>query len=334
VTTLGLLYADKLNEVVGAEVQVDTITYEQLGNISEYVRWMTNPSILNEDEHFEKARELKHNPRAFALPLPMGCLIGSVSVEPELISFYAYLGVICAAAVKDATGSGNQALTVSRFRAIRDKYKWATDNYPFLGGSSAPSVFSLDKLSDVWKRLPITKRVFFTSVCRIAEIGGSAEDEALFLTLRLMKFSDMTHVMIIGSFLVAYPWAASIPSLAPSVINFDNETRRLMKMCPDVKDSAGRTVLTAGRVAEKDASLLPYAKLIHGDTLDIVKRDSMLPLLYVAKRQLSITQHTLASYTVDSEFPQVYDDFLRVMELRGGIAVENDVVEEEEEEEE
>jgi len=319
-----------MEEMLSNEVQHERLTAVHVSQISSIVDVYAHSKGCSDEELGERFKNCGWNPNRVNLPLPIDYeddLIGGV---PELLSLYAYLGVLCVACVKDASGSGEAALTTARFKAIREKYKLTKEGYPFLGGDAAPSISSFVNLTESWKRLPVTRRVMFSHFGKIASISGSAEDEALFTTIKLMKFADMVHVSIIGSFLVAYPWAAQLPSLQASIINYDNETGRLLNMCPDLADNMGRKMYSHDRKVLKDAALLPYAKLIHGDGLDIAKRDTMLPLLYVAKRQMMINFPTLSNYQVPEEFPLAFEEFEITLRFRAGGLHEDETAEDDE----
>jgi len=306
---VGALYTDSITQAIGFELDVVRLSQGEMHAICESVNTLLGLPDMTPDKF--KMTLTKHIGvlKKLQLPSPGDWALGAFAVEAPTTAYYAYLGVIAMAAVKDASGTGEQALTTNRFRAILSKYHWAKEDFPFLGGDLAPSTHAFTMFNHSWTLLPSTRRLFFTNSGKITELGGSAEDEAFLTTFRLMKFSDMTHIAIINGFLDTYSWAVKLGSLQRSVINYTQEVDKMYNMCPQLPDERGLPQKTIDGLIIRDATLLPYVKAIHQDSLDIGNRNLMLPLLYVAHRALMEDDPNLASYVVPENYPGAWAEF-------------------------
>jgi len=244
-------------------------------------------------------------------------LIPEIRLVPELpaglpsetVMWYAYFGVIIFAMVKDVNDTGGAALKVNRYRALKSKYGWDDGTAPMLEEAARPSDHAFAQINRAWVRLPELRGPLFRYLCRISEIDASVEDEAVFSVVRLMKYADLTHIALIGQFLVEYPWAVELPLLAGSVRGYLTSIQQLLGMCDDRRDAGGRLMLRADGNREKETTLLPYIKLLHSDKLDIAKREKVKPLLYLAHHVLKATVTTLGAYAVPEQYPAVLAQF-------------------------
>jgi hypothetical protein len=129
-----------------------------------------------------------------------------------------------------------------------------------------------------------------------------------------MKYTDLAHVVIIHRFLNEYPWAAELPSLQSNIRSYNQGLSQLEGMCEDLLDARGNPVLLPNGKRRKNLSAMPFVKLIHGDSLDVAKREGVRVLLYVAWEVLRQTDTTLGSYTVPESYPSALNEFYSALD--------------------
>jgi hypothetical protein len=323
-TLIHFLYKDVVTPVINHELQPVQMTVAQLEVISAMVVAVAERPKGSQQTAAPLFKDAGYKKSLFDLPVIAGPAVGSVMWVEEWTAMYAFLGVICFTVNKDITGSGENALRSARFIALSNKYKWSPDKYTFLGGSLSPNEHAFEMTTAAWKRLPVTRRVFFSYAGKIGELSGTAEDEALYTTVRLMKWTDLAHVQIITTFLSQYGWAGSCPALRASITEYNNSISQMVSMCPVLYDTMGRKITRTGGAEARDVALLPFIKAIHGDGLDVARRDRFLPLLYVAHKVLSTDNTTLASYQVPESFQAAYDEFIAVKRMMEAVTAEDE----------
>jgi hypothetical protein len=224
---------------------------------------------------------------------------------------YAYYGLVCATIQKDASRTGWEALSKNRPRALISKYGWSVDQYPYIGGSYSYSQPAAMWMRRQWMLMSQMRRALFTYFCSLGTLDTSAADESLFTTVRLMRWTDLSHIAIIYRFLTEHPIAAEAPVLTPHVAVYHTAVQQLIQWCPDVKDSAGAPVFGADGIVQKDTSALAFVKIFYYDKGEIAPRKIMEPLLQVAGAFLTAGDALLAGYSFPTGYTALVADVQR-----------------------
>jgi len=325
---MALLYRHLIDSVDRSEVYIQELGQDEMDELTAWYEWCQGESPMQYTVAEANRVNLMKAVPGDIFPRGYTYIPHLIEQQHDILEMYAYLGIVLFAVSKDAGRQGERALKVARPEAALLKYRWTSTDVPSIATRLAPTAHAFQMINNSWVRLPSSRLVIFSYVCRIASLNAPATDEAVFLTVRLMKWSDHSHIALISEFLTKYPWATRISSLTSSVSAFNSAVSQMIQMCPPLRDDRGIIRKNSAGVAMIDKELMPYTKVLHGDKLDIGKRDTMSPLLWVAYNALLPDHPSLSQYTVEDRFDTVYTDFLR---LRDEIYAEDQEEEEEEE---
>jgi hypothetical protein len=261
---------------------------------------------------------------AVALPQLKHTAIEAKCRQVEMSVWYGLLGVLVLAATKNIDSAGSHALTTNRFAALMSRFSWdATTAFP-LSEHGRPNDIAFGGLNLAWVRLVGYKRATFKFTAKLLASEKSAEEEAYLTTTRLMRFAELSHIIIIHSFIQRYAWASLVPSLEVDAQNYFAGLRQLYEMCEPLLDHRGNPIKNEHGTVLRDSAEMPYLKMIYGDSLDLAKRDGMLKLLYVAWSVLKETETTLNDYEVPDSFPTALAEFQNMKRDLLELAVEQD----------
>lgn len=244
------------------------------------------------------------------LPVSWICAPIAYSMAFDHTALYGILGMICFCLHKDAAGSGSEALKTSRYNALMKKYSLDVKDYPYYGPLMGATTKGLTELKVAWANNPILKKTVFTELIKFSGQDTTLEQDYVFLFVRLMRWSDLSHIPIITEALNMYPGLDIIPQLRPSLIAYKAGVNQMRMMCPDLLDASGGSVKDSNGAIVKDISAMPFLKLISGDKKSIAQRDTMLPLLAVSVYLLCKTKEKLRQYAK----PQGYDSLEQEVE--------------------
>lgn len=293
---IALCYPEALKPLDGKDVKLVTLDAPKLTTIGTTLQEVTKITGKSKDELKDK----------FAAALKKGSLpdfpdLGACNPADLKTSFdtkipYAYLGILCLTIHKDVMGSGAVAVTQARPKNYKDKYHWDAASAPHVLGSLAPHTNMLVASGIAWKNMPAARSAFFRIATAISTFDASAEDEALHLMVRMLKWDDLGHMPIIGDFLNDYPEANFCPALQSSIKAYDRGMIQLYKSCPVLLTPDGRPSKNADGELEYDVTQLPYVKIYHTDKLEVSTRKSMEPVLAVALHEGKTKRQSLAAY--------------------------------------
>lgn len=311
-TLVYTLYGGLFSSEVLSTLSLNVLKQSEIEACEDFMVYMKQCAIDSLSPDDNRVDELDEKMNLSMLPALGDIAPLLVKAGREMATYYAYLGVLMFAIVKDVSATGKEALMVSRSSAVTKKYKWTEESAPFLFQGALPLIHGFTKISSAWLRLPAVKYVLFKYVARLSDTIVSTEDEAMFTTARLMQFADLAHVMIIGQFIKMYPWVVSLDELSSDLANYKEGWDSLVAACPDI--TSYKSSKSGKKVAyiHKDISVIPYLKMIYGDKKDLAKREGMKVLLYVAYQALKEDIPTLSSYKVEYEAKTAYNKFLDV----------------------
>lgn len=304
------LYSGALSAERARGVVIHVLTNDQRDAIVSFIDSLRGLSARPTQQEIDAVTDARTGLGGLILPTAQAISGHIVRTLTERAMWYGYFGVWVFAATKDIEDTGKAALQVSRFRAVKSKFKWTSDQAPMYEEGARPTDHAFKMMSRVWLRIPGIKRALFRYISSIPEHESSVEDDAMNTTTRLMKYSELTHMVLIHKFLNEYPWAADLPSLVSNVRTYNHGLTQLYEICDPIIDPRGRPVVGLDGTIKRDTSIMPYIKLIFGDSLDIAKRDGVKVLLYVAYETLRQTEETLSQYKVPEHYPVALNEFL------------------------
>lgn len=232
-----------------------------------------------------------NNSTTISHTIPLGVVTaGYFETSQDWLMYHGYLGLLLFTMHKDAkTGSG-KALLEARPFALRSKYSKTEKQYVLWSEIGRPSSAAYAACTAVWKIIPQTRLTLMSEFVMSSSGMISAEREALFTTVRLMRWTDMSHVVIIQEALNTFPYLAACPDLVGELQFFAAGMRQIYEMMPEYTDP-----VTRQRV--KDVTSMPYIKALWGDRKSIAQRNTMPLLLAVALKMLTESRPTLRGYT-------------------------------------
>jgi len=315
-------------EAVVVLIGLFDILYRPLTRKSLKIEWneivLTRAQLLELDAFIADGKTLGpaggpgyHNNRnAFIAKhqLPQTAQIGMVSsdffeTERDPLMFYGYAGLLLFSLHKDPDGQGKNALTLARPNALREKYKKTKEAFVLWNAKGIPTEKGWSAISGIWNLIPTTKFNWFERFIEFGKETVGAEDEALFLSVRLMRFSDLSHVALITQALNEFDVIRAYPPLAGELEAFGAGIRQMYELAPIVRSATGAIQLDEHGRPLKDTYYLAYLKVLYGDKKDIAKRNTM-PFLLVCCVRLLISNHPeLANYTIPAGYDNRFNDF-------------------------
>lgn len=222
--------------------------------------------------------------------LPLGIVTSSYfETSQDWLMFHGYLGLLLFTMHKDAKSGSGKALLESRPLALQKKYSKSESQYVLWSDIGRPQSAAYTACTAVWKIIPQTRLTLMSEFVTSSSGMISAEREALFTTVRLMRWTDMSHVVIIQEALNTFPYLAACPDLVGDLQFFAAGMRQIYEMMPEYTDP-----ITRQRV--KDVTSMPYIKALWGDRKSIAQRNTMPLLLAVAVKMLTESRPTLRGY--------------------------------------
>ncbi|DAD54828.1 ORF2 protein [Armillaria mellea negative strand RNA virus 2] len=304
-----LLFEAALDSVQPSTYQKTLVTARQLEAIKAIVAYTFTADSYKDQGNVDAYKANVEVASALELPAPLHTNLAGLRSKMEMAVWYGLFGVIALAASKSIDGKGSAALKTNRFRALRSRFAWDDEYACVTAENSRPSDYAFSYINLAWVRLVAYKRALFSMTARMLTQQRGAEEDAYLTTARLMSYAELSHVMLIHKFLQMYPWAGTIPALQVDRQNYFAGLRQLYEMCEPILDHRGAQQRDSDGEVIRDASAMPYMKLIYGDALDLAKRDGMLKLLYVAWSVLKETEATLSEYEVPDEYPTILAEF-------------------------
>jgi len=309
-----IAYPDLLNSLVGTSLIISPFSDEEWEKIKAYPSAAAAASDQYRTDAKASYREVSSGYGVAEFPYPGYMPGGSGRAPMKFLAFYGYLGVIAFTLTKDASQTGKDALTIARPRALLSKYGWSPEEVPYLTSQLCPSISVYATLPKVWRRMTSMRNALFRYFATLGEIETSDTDEALYTTVRMMKWGDMAHIPIITDFLNKYPAAKFFPDLEPSFRHYQASIRDLLDTCPEITDAAGRIKKGSDGTPLRDTSMMPYIKIFYGDRGDIALRKDMEPLIAVAHATLSQADKNMAGYVPPAGYGPIISKFKTFMQ--------------------
>lgn len=221
--------------------------------------------------------------------------IGAVShdffkTQRDWLMFHGFAGLIIFTMHKDAKAGSGKALLNARPLALRQKYSKDEKEYVLWSDLGRPQSAAYVACTAVWKIIPQTRLYLMSEFVTSSSGSITAEREALFTTVRLMRWTDASHIVIINEALNTFPYLRACPFLTGDLAAFSAGMKQIYEMMPEYTDP-----VTHQRV--KDTTTMPYIKALYGDKRSIAQRNTMQLLLAVALKMLSPLRPTLSGYT-------------------------------------
>lgn len=331
---LRALWPNVLRGCDGEAWRVSTVSRDTLNLIDRMTDDLPNLRDVADpyNEQALDARRAVLVARLTHLPTPdSGVSVEDVALMGSFLEFGGLAGIFMMAASKDAGSTGDVTLMNSRPSAVAEKYALDDVSAPSLVGELRPSLTTFIQLNQVWIRASIPRKALFSYMAEVGEMEAGVIDEAAFTTFRLMKWANHAHVAIITDFLAKFPDARWCPQLLPYVTTFFAGMSDLYSKCPVYRAQDGTVVRDNNGHEARNMEILPFLKPIYGDTRDLLKRNQIEPLLYVARHFLMESSPTLSQYVVGSAHPallQKVENWFRLIaqaESEVAQAVEQDV---------
>jgi hypothetical protein len=300
---LWLFYPEVMQPESGRSTNVAILSDDHIALIDEaWRRW----SSIDGSDAVEAKKAAMSVSETCSLPMfpVLGYNDNSVlALERNFEFAYGYLGLVCTTIQKDADKTGWPAISESRPRALIEKYSLSQEAHAYIGGGMKMSKDAAIWMRKEWMVLPQCRRRAFSYFVRIATGNSVVADEVLFTLVRLMMWTDLSHIPIIHKFLKGFEVPSAAPALANSISVYNQYVQQLLSSCPDRIQSDGSTQFDTMGDPVKNTDALPYVKIFVGDKLDVAARRGVEALLQVAGHYLVPHDPALSYYTfpVDHE---------------------------------
>lgn len=224
------------------------------------------------------------------------------NTELDWVMFHGYAGLLLFTMHKITTTASSQALMVARPLALCRKYARENGSYSLWVESGRPSQTAFAACTTIWKLIPATRYnlMFEFAHSSIGQI--SAEREALFTTVRLMQWTDLSHIPIINEALSSFDMLKACPHLQGEIAAYQAGIIQLVEMMPPARDTNRNAILDANGEPTRDLTTMPYVKALWGDRKTIAQRGTMPVLLGIALDLLKPTKISLRTYTGPAGF--------------------------------
>lgn len=314
-TLAGFLYGSLFTNLLGKEYDRKLLTVLEVQAIHSAVSNLPNTTLaptLTADErkekHIQNAAFLFQEKITPLLPRPYLVMTEMATTPERNVLVYAYFGIICFAMIKDVTASGQSSLQVKRPAAIQQKYKITAKEYPYIGGSMAPSKKTFDMINRAWRELPGLRRNMFHYIARLSVSHTSGADDALHTTTSLMIWGDSAHIGFIIRMAVEFPMTLELEQLASDWKRFRAALKNLENTAAAVSAVASQNSGLTAVTGRDSRALIPYLKCILGDKMKSGLRADFEALLDLALGLLYRTDPNIAGYTG----PQKYNNLVAV----------------------
>jgi hypothetical protein len=300
-----LLYDPVVGSLVNKAYTVRYLTEKELKNVDETIKAYTAITSTEPSDIVKTVTVLSGRHSMAELP-PLGVAGSFLSrISTDMITAYAYFGIVCTTIQKNPGGTGWDAINTSRPAAYLRKYQWSSESVPFLGGDLAISKEAAIWMRREWMLIPQVRRTLFVYLAAISEADAPASDEVTFTVIRLMRWTDLNHVSLIYEFLTRFKIAASADVLVPYVEQFHRNVTHLIMSCPALLGPGGVVVKDSNGQIIRNTSAMPYVKILVSDKGDVVPRAPLEALIQVAHAYLSKTNDKLVGYVAPTKFGHV-----------------------------
>ncbi|QNQ73376.1 putative nucleocapsid protein [Bondarzewia berkeleyi negative-strand RNA virus 1] len=305
----GLIYEQVLAPLNGKSLNFKILNDEEWGKIKNWYDETITLAGVDKDKAKPLLAAIRSKNRIEYLP-PLGGVIPERVACPEIWpGVYGYCGVLCFSIGKSVMEGKHKAIITSRPTSLRNKYGWDDKMTPYLGESMLPTAEINRLVPRAWQSMPVARNEIFKYLARIGTMGSSAEDEAIFTVVRLMKWANLAHIPIISSFLETHPDAWFFKELEPSLREYQIAIEQLASLCPERVGVDGRPIKDVRGIIMRDLTLMPYAKVFLSDKGDIALRKRMEELIAVAVAIQSVSDRNLIGYTAPSGFGALIDKY-------------------------
>jgi hypothetical protein len=291
-----ILYEDTAGLSDGKEWKQRVLTPEEIAKITVFIadtRMIPAPSSATFVPYLRN-----YNRKHDISDLPsVGEVAATFCVGPlDWLMFHGYAGLLLFSMHKDAGGSGEDALRVARPQALCAKYNKDETTYPLWTDEGIPGVAGYVACAAAWKIVPMTREYLMRSFARIANSPSVADQEALFLSVRLMAWTDLAHIPIITLALNNFPNLELCPRLRSDYIAYTTGIAQMTESMPYIKDKSNAYERDENGKMIRDTTTLPYLKAMFGDKKSFAQRNTMPLLLCVAKHMLLPIMPSLRNY--------------------------------------
>lgn len=211
--------------------------------------------------------------------------------------FHGFLGLLIFSMHKDVKTNQGNALMVARPLALQRKYGKTDTEYVLWGSHGRPKQQAFLKCSAIWKIIPMTRYHLMSDFVASSAGLAHAEREALFTTVRLMRWTDLAHIPIIDEALRTFDLLKVCPILQSEIAAYVAGIKQMYEMMPWMMNADKTHALNEKGEKIKDITTLPYLKALHGDRKTIAQRNTMESLLAVCHSFLLAQRPTLNAYT-------------------------------------
>lgn len=215
----------------------------------------------------------------------------------DWLMFHGYAGLLLFTMHKATTATSSAALMVARPLALCRKYSRENGSYTLWVESGRPSQTAYAICTTMWKLIPATRYALMLEFAQLSEGRISAENEALFTTVRLMQWTDLSHIPIINEALTNFDLLRACPLIAGDIAAYQAGIIQLVDMMPYARDTNRNIVLDNRGNPVRDLTTMSYVKALWGDRKTLAQRGTMPVLLGVALALLSPTRTSLRTYT-------------------------------------
>jgi hypothetical protein len=265
-------------------------------------------------------------PDLLPFPMPKREVLDVFMYDTDDLSWYALLGVIMFAIIKVPVSGVSDAFSRNRALAVMQKYGLTDQTAPNMSPDVyGPSLFAYSKFHLLWRRLPELRRDLVIHVVEVMAGSGSAEVEAVFTTVRLMRWGDLTHMSLITQMLERHPWVTAVEDWTGELSAYKTAVKQIIELCPPRYAKNGQMLRSADGEIMRDTTLAAYLKVIWGDTKTVAEAKNLRLLTYLAREDLRTIQPSLDQYVVSTTFPDARTQFVELADLY--LQMQNEIVE-------
>lgn len=217
--------------------------------------------------------------------------------DMDWLMFHGYAGLLLFTMHKLTTTASNNALMTARPLALRKKYSRENDTYALWSESGRPSQTAYASCTVIWKLIPATRYVLMHEFAHSSVGQITAEREALFTTVRLMQWTDLSHIPIINEALTNFDMLRACPLIQGDIAAYQAGIIQLVEMMPIARDANRNIIYDSRGKPARDLTTMSYVKALWGDRKTLAQRGTMPVLLGVALELLKPTRSSLRTYT-------------------------------------
>ncbi len=198
-----------------------------------------------------------------------------------------HYSIVLFLAGKRIQGTDHGSITRARPEALKGKAH-LEGTIGFLDGGLRLSNESHILLNSAWSESSSLRAIVFTEYAKYSDMDTDFNQDLIYTTMHLLRYSGMQHAKITYNFINTYPWIVEIPSLKGPLATYMDSVRAASQFNPLIQ---------------------PYIKLIYQDKSEIFPRNELEPLVACAIHVAKETDANIHDFYVSSDYASIVEVF-------------------------